>query len=92
MAGSVNLGGHLDGVIDVLVKTGRYGSRSEVLRAGVRLVHERESRLESFEAALAQGLADSDAGRVRDVDDVFDELEAEFALADPKEQAEIAAE
>jgi antitoxin ParD1/3/4 len=92
MASSVNLGPKLEATVDDLVRNGRYGSRSEVLRAGVRLVHERESRLESFEAALAQGLADSDAGRVRDVDDVFDELEAEFALADPKEQAEIAAE
>jgi antitoxin ParD1/3/4 len=78
MASSVNLGNHLDGVIDTLVKTGRYGSRSEVLRAGVRLVHERESRLEAFEAALAEGIADADAGRARDVDEVFDELEAEL--------------
>jgi antitoxin ParD1/3/4 len=78
MASSVNLGDHLDGVIDALVKTGRYGSRSEVLRAGVRLVHERESRLEAFEAALAEGIADAEADRARDADAVFDELEAEF--------------
>jgi antitoxin ParD1/3/4 len=78
MASSVNLGNHLDGVIETLVKTGRYGSRSEVLRAGVRLVHERESRLEGFEAALAEGIADAEAGRARDMDEVFDELEAEF--------------
>lgn len=78
MASSVNLGNHLDGVIETLVKTGRYGSRSEVLRAGVRLVHERESRLEAFEAALAEGIADSEAGRARDMDEVFDELEAEL--------------
>lgn len=77
MASSVNLGNHLDGVIDTLVKTGRYGSRSEVLRAGVRLIQERESRLESFEAALAAGLADVQEGRERDADEFFDELEAE---------------
>lgn len=77
MASSVNLGSHLDGVIDSLVKTGRYGSRSEVLRAGVRLIQERESRLESFEAALAAGLADVREGRERDADEFFDELEAE---------------
>lgn len=77
MASSVNLGSHLDGVIDSLVKTGRYGSRSEVLRAGVRLIQERESRLESFEAALAAGLADAHEGRERDADEFFDELEAE---------------
>lgn len=78
MARSVNLGVHLDGVVETLVTTGRYGSRSEVLRAGVRLVHERESRLEAFEAALAEGMADAEAGRARDADEVFDELEAEF--------------
>ncbi len=78
MASSVNLGTPLEGVVSLLVKSGRYGSRSEVLRAGVRMVHERESKLVAFEAALAEGIADSEAGRVHDMDAAFDALEAEF--------------
>jgi antitoxin ParD1/3/4 len=77
MASSVNLGEKLEATVDKLVSEGRYGSRSEVLRAGVRLIQERESRLESFEAALAAGLADGEEGRERDADEFFDELEAE---------------
>lgn len=71
MASSVNLGEQLEAFIDQAVKTGRYGSRSEVLREGVRLVQEREKRLEK---ALAQGLADIEAGRVEDADVVFNRL------------------
>lgn len=48
------------------------------LRVRRRAIHERESRLEGFEAALAEGIADAEAGRVRDMDEVFDELKAEF--------------
>lgn len=44
MASSVNLGAKLDEYVDRLVKDGRYGSRSEVLREGVRLVQEREAK------------------------------------------------
>lgn len=42
MASSANLGRHLEGYVSDLVKSGRYNSRSEVLREGVRLVEERE--------------------------------------------------
>jgi putative addiction module CopG family antidote len=45
MASSVDLGNQLESVISQLVKAGRFNSRSEVLREGVRLVHEREVRL-----------------------------------------------
>ncbi len=48
MASSVNLGEQLEAFITEAVKNGRYGSRSEVLREGVRLVQERENRLEKI--------------------------------------------
>lgn len=79
MPSSVNLGARLEAVVDELVKNGRYNSRSEVLREGVRIIHEREQRLAEFEAVIALGIADADAGRVHDLDDVFDELDAEIA-------------
>ncbi|HYI47551.1 MAG TPA: type II toxin-antitoxin system ParD family antitoxin [Allosphingosinicella sp.] len=74
MASSVNLGDQLEAFITDAVKNGRYGSRSEVLREGVRLVQEREKRLAKLDAALMKGLADADAGRVTDAEIVFDRL------------------
>jgi antitoxin ParD1/3/4 len=71
---SADLGAQLESFVAKLVESGRYGSKSEVLREGVRLVEEREKRLALLDAALERGLADVDAGRVHELDDVFDEL------------------
>ena len=62
MAQSVELG-DLESVLNRLVESGRYNSKSEVLREGIRLVDEREKRLAALDAALARGLADVEAGR-----------------------------
>jgi antitoxin ParD1/3/4 len=42
---SADLGVQLEAFIARLVATGRYGSKSEVLREGVRLIQDRESHL-----------------------------------------------
>jgi len=78
MAMSADLGKPLEEFVENLVKSGRYGSKSEVLREGVRLVQEREAKQAALEALLAPGLADVDAGRTRDMEEVFDELLAEL--------------
>lgn len=75
MAGSVNLGDTLDTFVDTLVRSGRYGSRSEVLREGVRLVQEREVALARFEVEIQKGLDDVAAGRTIPLEDAFDELD-----------------
>ena len=79
MAISADLGEVLEKVVADLVENGRYNSKSEVLREGVRLVQEREARRRELDAMLAAGQADIDAGRVRDAEDVFDELLARYA-------------
>ena len=86
MASSVNLGEQLEAFINQAVRNGRYGSRSEVLREGVRLVQERETRLEELDRALARGLADIEAGRVEDADLVFEQVIARLGerAAHPK--------
>lgn len=85
MASSVDLGPGLEKYIAKLVKSGRYNSKSEVLREGVRLVQEREVRLTALDTAIARALADSAAGRVRPASEVFDRLEAKYrALAQSK--------
>ena len=77
MASSVDLG-NLEKTVEQLVASGRYNSKSEVLREGVRLVEEREKRLEALDTLLAEARADEKAGRVRDADDVFDRLTAKY--------------
>lgn len=78
MAISADLGNRLEDVVNQLVSTGRYNSKSEVLREGVRLVEEREKRLAALDAALAKGISDADAGRVKPAEDVLDRLEAKY--------------
>ncbi len=63
MASSVNLGSQLEHFVTELVTSGRYNSRSEILREGVRIIHERETRLAALDGSIARGLADLDAGR-----------------------------
>ncbi|WP_211441237.1 type II toxin-antitoxin system ParD family antitoxin [Collimonas humicola] len=80
---SADLGRQLEGYIASLVETGRYGSKSEVLREGVRLVQDREARLAALDATIARGLADADLSHTKPAEEVFDRLEAKYrALAD----------
>ena len=78
MAMSADLGEVLERFVTKLVESGRYHSKSEVLREGVRLIQEREARLAALDASIARGLADADAGRVKPVSEVFDRLEAKL--------------
>lgn len=78
MAISADLGTTLETYVDALVEKGRYGSKSEVIREGIRLVQERESRLAALDAALELGLADAEAGRLTPADEVFDKLIAKY--------------
>ena len=86
MAISADLGANLEAVVEDLVKNGRYNSKSEVLREGVRLVQEREAALRRLDAALAEGLADVEAGRVHPAEEVFDEIEGELQAMIDAEQ------
>ena len=52
---SADLGSQLEGFVTKLVETGRYNSKSEVLREGIRLIQEREARLAVLDQALAKG-------------------------------------
>ena len=82
---SADLGNLLEAYVNDLVKNGRYHSKSEVLREGVRLVQEREARLAALDAALARGIADADTGRVKPAAEVFGRLEAKYqAMAEAK--------
>lgn len=62
---SISLGDHFVAFIETEVEKGRYGSASEVVRAGLRLLEENEARLATLRAAL-------DAGEASEYDEEFD--------------------
>lgn len=77
---SADLGPQLEAFVTKLVEVGRYNSKSEVLREGVRVIQEREARLAALDASIARGVADAENGRTRPVAEVFDRLEAQYAF------------
>ena len=62
---SIALSDHFVEFADRQVREGRFGSTSEVLRAGLRLLEEREVHLGALRAAIKEG---EESG----VDDLFD--------------------
>jgi antitoxin ParD1/3/4 len=62
---SVSLGDHFTQFINRQVEGGRYNSASDVVRAGLRLLEEREAKLEALRSALIEGEA---SGDFQDVD------------------------
>lgn len=59
---SVTLGNHWDEFIKIMIKDGRYGSASELMRAGLRLLEEQEGARARLRVALMEGDASPDAG------------------------------
>lgn len=58
---SITLGEHFDGFIANQIKTGRYGSASEVVRAGLRKLEDEERKLETLRALIEEGRASGTA-------------------------------
>ncbi|CAN5394082.1 hypothetical protein BH09PSE1_BH09PSE1_02410 [soil metagenome] len=76
--------GALEKVVSDLVRDGRYGSKSEVLRTGVRLVQEREAALSALLAKLDEGIASADAGDFLSVEEVRANIARRFGTPEPE--------
>jgi antitoxin ParD1/3/4 len=64
------------------VSTGAYGSNSEVIREALRNWLDRDQRLAALDAAIVRGIADADAGRVHEPNDVRKVLRSHLAAKD----------
>lgn len=54
---SIILGEHFDGFVTQQVNSGRYGSASEVIRAGLRKLEDYEHKVESLRLLIKEGRA-----------------------------------
>jgi antitoxin ParD1/3/4 len=54
---SITLGNHFDEFIARQLETGRFGSASEVVRAGLRMLEDAETKLETLRKLLDEGEA-----------------------------------
>jgi len=52
---SITLGDHFDGFISDQIQSGRYGSASEVVRAGLRVLEDKDSKLNVLRQMLTDG-------------------------------------
>ncbi len=73
---NVSLGERWEGFVNTVLNAGRYGSASEVVREGLRLVEEREAKLaalrETLNASIARGGERSDADVGTHIDAALD--------------------
>ncbi len=58
---NVSLTVELEAFIDQAVASGRYGSASEAVREGLRILQEREAKFSALKQEIAKGLASPDA-------------------------------
>ena len=73
---SVSLGDHFENFVDDRVKTGRYSSASDAVRAGLRLLEQQETSLDLLRETLAKGERQLDQGQGIDGETAFNELMA----------------
>ena len=52
---SFSLGAHFTRFVEAQIDQGRYSSASDVVRAALRLLEEREARLDALRSALIEG-------------------------------------
>ena len=77
----VSIPPELQSFVEQEFATGMYGSREEVVLQAVTWL--REERAQALEA-IKEGLEDVSAGRTKPMEQVFDDLRAEFSVPRPE--------
>jgi antitoxin ParD1/3/4 len=66
---NVHVGKRWEEFVDEMVKAGRYGSQSEIVREGLRLVEEREAKLKALQETIGASIergGSNTTGQVRE--------------------------
>lgn len=74
---SISFSSHFSDFIESLVASGRYGSASEVVRDGLRLLEEREAKLQRLRELIREG-DESGPSVPLDRENFFAEMHAEY--------------
>ena len=75
---NVSVGDRWQAFVDELVKSGRYGSVSEVVREGLRLVEEREQKLQALRDTINRSIERGGSVTPEEVDARLDARAAEW--------------
>jgi antitoxin ParD1/3/4 len=78
---NISIGTRWEGLVEDAVKSGRYGSASEVVREGPRLVEEREAKLRALRDTLNASIAAGGRNTEADLVAALDAKEAALAEA-----------
>jgi antitoxin ParD1/3/4 len=78
---NVSIGERWEGFVENAVKSGRYGSASEVVREGLRLVEEREARLRALQDTLNASIAEGSPASDDELGQALEAKAAELANA-----------
>ncbi len=62
---SISLGNHFEDFVDAKISTGRFKNASEVIRAGLRLLEEEETKIVRLKNAISEGI---DSGLAKNFD------------------------
>lgn len=65
---NVSIGDRWERFVEAAVKGGRYGSASEVVREGLRLVEEREAKLRALRETLDRSIVEGGEASESDID------------------------
>ena len=77
---SITLGDHFENFINIQLSSGRFNSTSEVLRAGLRLLENSESKLKVLRDHLARSEMQADMGEFVEysLNGLIAEMDAEY--------------
>jgi antitoxin ParD1/3/4 len=78
---NVSVGERWEGFVAAIVEQGRYGSVSEVVREGLRLVEEREAKLSALRSTIEASIAEGGAHTDDEIGAALDARRSEHAKA-----------